>query len=252
MITASGVAVADLDVYDDPVWHIAAARRILQREGLDSQVGGHVSLRVPREDAYWVTPFQYFDETLPQHVSKVGFDLEVREAGTLPASPGINFHSSVYQARPDVNCVIHTHAFNMSVLSTTDRAFGMYYTYASLFHDDVGYFEDDLGRTPDDEGDAIVAALGDRRAVLMSHHGSVHVGASLEQVTAEAILFELCCRYQVAAMAIGGQPLDDHVAHAYRHAYLKSGFREQIWAANLRRLRRSDPDLFEAAELTPR
>ena len=37
---------------------IAAARRILFRAGLDSQVGGHVSVRVPGEDAFWTTPFQ--------------------------------------------------------------------------------------------------------------------------------------------------------------------------------------------------
>ena len=74
-----------------PHFQIAAARRMLFRAGLDSQVGGHVSLRVPGEEAFWVTPFQYFDETLPEHVSKVGFDLTVIEPGSLPASPGINF-----------------------------------------------------------------------------------------------------------------------------------------------------------------
>jgi L-fuculose-phosphate aldolase len=116
----------------DPRFQIAAARRILHREGLDSQVGGHVSLRVPGEEAFLVTPFQYFDETLPEHVSKVGFDLRVIEPGTLPASPGINFHASIYAARPDVHCVIHTHAKNMSVLSTTGVAFDVYYDYAAM------------------------------------------------------------------------------------------------------------------------
>jgi L-fuculose-phosphate aldolase len=43
---------------EDIRFRIAAARRILHREGLDSQVGGHVSVRVPDEDAFWVTPFQ--------------------------------------------------------------------------------------------------------------------------------------------------------------------------------------------------
>jgi L-fuculose-phosphate aldolase len=233
--------------YEDPKLFISAARRMLYREGLDSQIGGHVSLRVPGEDAYWVTPYQYFDETLPEHVTKVGFDLEVREPGTLPASPGINFHSSIYRARPDVNCVIHTHAKNMAVLTTTGEPFGMYYTYASLFLDDVGYFKDDPTMVPDAEGDAIVEVLGDKRAVLMSHHGSIHAGDTLENVAAEAIIFELCCSYQVAAMAVGGKPLDESTARSYRHAYLKNAFRTQIWDANFRRLRRSDPDLFEVA-----
>ena len=229
----------------DPRFQIAAARRILHREGLDSQVGGHVSLRVPGEDAFLVTPFQYFDETLPEHVSKVGFDMQVLEAGTLPASVGINFHSSVYRARADVNCVIHTHAKNMSVLSTTGVPFGVYYDYASLFLDDVAPWADDPDLVPSEEGELMVKVLGPRRALLMGHHGSLHVGESLETTTVEALLMELCAGYQLAAMAVGGKALDEHTARSYRKAYLTYGFREQMWLANYRRLLRSDPDLFD-------
>ena len=229
----------------DPRFQIAAARRILHREGLDSQVGGHVSLRVPGEDAFLVTPFQYFDETLPEHVSKVGFDLRVLEPGALPASVGINFHASIYKARPDVNCVIHTHARNISVLSTTGVPFGVYYDYASLLMDEVVPWADDPDLVPSEEGELMVQVLGGRKALLMGHHGSLHVGDSLEHVTVEALIMELCAGYQLAAMAVGGKPLDDHTARSYRNAYLKYDFREQMWLANYRRLLRTDPDLFE-------
>ena len=232
----------------DPRFQIAAARRILHREGLDSQVGGHVSLRVPSEDAFLVTPFQYFDETLPEHVSKVGFDLQVLEPATLPASVGIAFHASVYEARPDVNCVIHTHAKNMSVLTTTGVPFGMYYDYASLFLDDVAPWVDDPDLVPSEEGRQMAAALGSRRALLMGHHGSLHVGDTLEHTTMEALLLELCAGYQLAAMAVNGKPLDERTARSYRNAYLRYDFREQMWAANYRRLLRSDPDLFETLQ----
>ncbi|GAY08324.1 class II aldolase/adducin family protein [Pseudonocardia sp. N23] len=228
----------------DPRFQIAASRRILHREGLDSQVGGHVSLRVPGEEAFLVTPFQYFDETLPEHVSKVGFDLTVIEQGTLPASPGINFHASIYAARTDVNCVIHTHAKNMSVLSTTGEPYGVYYDYASLLLDDVVPWIDDPNLVPSEEGDLMVAALGGKKALLMGHHGSLHVGDTLERVTMEALIMELCAGYQLAAMAVGGKPLDRQIAESYRGAYLKNEFREQMWIANYRRLLRSDPDLF--------
>lgn len=228
----------------DPRFQIAAARRILHREGLDSQVGGHVSLRVPGEDAFLVTPFQYFDETLPEHVSKVGFDMEVREPGTLPASVGITFHASIYGARPDVQCVIHTHARNLSVLSTTDVPFDVYYDYAALLLDEVVPWVDDPDLVPSEEGELMVEALGPRKALLMGHHGSLHVGDSLEHVTMEALIMELCAGYQLAAMAVGGKPLDRTRAESYRAAYLKYGFREQMWTANYRRLLRSDPDLF--------
>lgn len=237
-------------IHDDtssPQFRIAASRRMLYRAGLDSQVGGHVSLRVPGEDAFWVTPFQYFDETVPEHVSKVGFDLTVHQQGTLPASPGINFHASVLMARPNVNCVIHTHARTISIFATTRRKFDVYYVYGSMFADLVGEFVDDPSLTPDQEGAAIAAALGNNKVVLMPHHGSVHVGESLEFTTIEAIVFNMACEYQLAAMASGGQPMDPAAARSYRDAYYKYGFREQMWLANLRRLRVSDPDLFAPA-----
>ncbi|MFC4945033.1 class II aldolase/adducin family protein [Pseudonocardia sp. GCM10023141] len=228
----------------DPRFQIAAARRILHREGLDSQVGGHVSLRVPGEEAFLVTPFQYFDETMPEHVSKVGFDLSVLEPAPIPPSPGINFHASIYRARPDVNCVIHTHAKNMAVLSTTDTPFGVYYDYAALLLDEVVPWVDDPDLVPSEEGELMVAALGGRKALLMGHHGSLHVGDTLERVTMEALIMELCAGYQLAAMTVGGKPLPRTIAESYRGAYLKNAFREQMWTANYRRLLRSDPDLF--------
>ena len=236
----------------DPRFRIAAARRILYREGLDSQIGGHVSMRVPGEDAFYVTPYQYFDETLPGHVSIVGFDLIVRERGTLAASPGINFHASVYRSRPDVNCVIHTHGFHQSVLSTTGTPFGVYYDYASLFVDDVAYWKDDPSLTPDAEGELMAEMLGGKRVMLMGHHGAVHAGDTLENTTMEALVFELCCKYQVAALQVNGRPLDDRSARSYRAAYLKYAFRTQMWDANYRRIRRSDADLFATLSATSR
>ena len=48
---------------DDIRFKIAAARRILANNGCESRVAGHVSARAEGEDAFYVTPFEYFDET---------------------------------------------------------------------------------------------------------------------------------------------------------------------------------------------
>ena len=51
---------------DDIRFRIAAARRILYREGCDSNIGGHVSARADGgEDAFWVTGLEYLDQTTP-------------------------------------------------------------------------------------------------------------------------------------------------------------------------------------------
>ena len=228
----------------DPRFQIAAARRILHREGLDSQVGGHVSLRVPGEDAFLVTPVPVLRRDAARARQQGRLRPAGDRAGHAARVAGINFHASIYAARPDVNCVIHTHAKNMSVLSTTGVPFGMYYDYASLLLDEVVPWVDDPNLVPSEEGELMVEALGGRKALLMGHHGSLHVGDTLERVTMEALVMELCAGYQLAAMAVGGKPLDRGPRESYRNAYLENAFREQMWLANYRRLLRSDPDLF--------
>src|ERR1700742_4918392 len=83
----------------DVRFRIAAARRILHREGCDSNVGGHVSARASASDgpdAFWVTGFEYFDQTTPDRVCLMGFDLQPR-VGELKMSPAVNFHARIYQ-----------------------------------------------------------------------------------------------------------------------------------------------------------
>ena len=71
-------------------WKIAAARRILHREGCDSDVGGHVSARNPDKDGtFFVTGFEYFDTTTPDRVALLDFDLNALE-GALAMSPAVN------------------------------------------------------------------------------------------------------------------------------------------------------------------
>lgn len=188
---------------------------------------------------------------MPEQISKVGFDLRTREQGSLRPSPGVNFHASIYQARPDVNCVIHTHSKYISILSTTGQSLGMYYMYASMFLDDVAFFKDNGFVTPEQEGPLIADSLGSHRAALMSHHGAVECGDTLENTTVEALCLELCAFYQVQAMAIGGKEMPRDVAESYKASYLRYGFRKEMWEANFQRLRESDPDLFAFPAVRP-
>src|SRR5207302_9387296 len=92
-------------------------------------------------------------------------------------------------------------------------------------------------------GGGLVRALGDKRVALMKNHGAVVASESLEQATIEAMMLEKCAEYHVAAEAIGGTefPLDEVVRGKVRYREL---FLPNMWEANYRRLRTSDPDLF--------
>lgn len=226
---------------DDIRFKIAAARRILAREGCESQVAGHVSARAVGEDAFWVSPFEYFDETLPDRVVKVGMDLELLEGDWEP-SPAIRFHAGIYRARPDVGSVIHTHSHWVSVFATTRRTIGMYNVGSVLFHDDQALYEDD-GTGPPVDPERMAATLGGKRVLLIKNHGAVIASQSLENATIEALMLERAARYHIEAERIGGTEFPEAEALRGRAAYHKH-FLPQMWEANLRRLERSDPDLW--------
>jgi L-fuculose-phosphate aldolase len=230
---------------DDIRFKLAAARRILARNGCESRVAGHVSARAVGEDAFFVTPFEYFDETLPDRIVKVGFDLRVLEGDWEP-SPAVRFHAGFYQARPDVNSVIHTHSHWVSVFATTRRTIGTYNVVSVLFYEDQALYEDDGTHPPVDPG-LMCEALGDRRVLLIKNHGAIIASQSLENATIEACMLEVAAEYHIQAEAIGGSEFPEVEARRARGQYHKY-FLPQMWDANFRRLRISDPDLFECLE----
>jgi L-fuculose-phosphate aldolase len=231
----------------DPQFLLAAARRMLHNAGAESQVGGQVSLRAAGEDAFYVTPAQYFDETLPSDVMKLDLDLKVLDDPTgIGASPAIAFHAAIYQSHPSVNCVVHTHGVNAVVLSALREVPAPFHVYSTLFHEQVALYEDNENLTPVEEAGAISAALGDKHALLLTNHGVVHVGPDLEHTVVEGVLFEIVAGFHLQCRQAGAKPFTDSAARKYRLAYAQSRFYQQMWNSNYRRLRRSDPDLFNS------
>ena len=230
---------------NDSRFKVAASRRMLFREGCDSTVGGHVSARAEGGDAFWISPFEYFDETTPDRIVKLGMDLQPVEGDWEP-SPAAAFHAALYQGRPDIGSVIHTHGKHSSVFSTTGRKVGMYNVASVLFWEEQALHADD-GTKPPVYGPDLVAALGDKSVILLKNHGAIIVGDTLENTTIKAMVLETACYHHMEAEKIGGTEFPEAEVVRGKQAYLKY-YLPNMWKANFRRLRRSDPDLFEWLE----
>jgi L-fuculose-phosphate aldolase len=227
---------------NDIRFKIAASRRMLARHDCESLVAGHVSAREePGADEFWVSPFEYFDETLPNRLIKSNMNLQLVEGDWEP-SPAISFHAAIYRARPDVMSVIHTHSHWSMVFSTTRELVGQYNVGSVLFWDEQGLYEDD-GTRPPVEGSRLTAALGQGSVIHLKNHGAIIATDSLEKSTILAIMLEKCAQYHIEAKAIGGTEFPEAEVVRGKQAYLKY-FIPNMWTANVRRLRRSDPDLF--------
>jgi L-fuculose-phosphate aldolase len=225
---------------EDPRYRLAAARRILYRNGCDSGVAGHTSMRVEGEDAFWTFPMTSFDEALPEHVVKMDFDLNVLE-GKIETPFAMGFHAAFYSARSDIQSIIHIHSPHLELFVTAERFVGLYGLAALRFHDQQAAYIDS-GTSPAEETRRMLADLGSKRVLLMRNHGAIVVGGSLESVTVDALQLEQAAGLHIAALSSGGSEITDpQVIRARRDNRF---FLNLTWNAHMRRLQRSDPDLY--------
>jgi L-fuculose-phosphate aldolase len=222
-------------------FRVAAARRILHREQCGSGVLGAITARIPGEDAIWASTMTYGDEALAENVVKVRLSATVDE---LPegVSPAVAVQLAIYAARPDVGAVVHTHSHYLSVISTTGRPIGMFNELSTMYHQEQVCIGDDGDRSP--EACARTArALGGARVLLLKGHGLTVAAPGIEEATIDALALEKAARWDLAARPYGGKEIVPAHLRQTRPLYDRY-FRPNMWAANLRRLRRSDPDLF--------
>jgi L-fuculose-phosphate aldolase len=225
---------------EDPRFRLAAARRILYRNGCDSGVAGHTSTRVDGEEAFWTFPMASFDEALPEHAVKMGFDLHVLE-GKIETPFAMAFHAAFYAARPDIQSIIHIHPPHLELFVTAERFVGLYGLSALRFHEQQATYVD-AGTNPAEETRRMLVDLSTKRVLLMRNHGAIVVGESLESATVDALQLEQAAGLHIAAVSWGGSEITDpRVIRARRDNRF---FLNLTWSAHMRRLQRSDPDLY--------
>ena len=131
-----------------------------------------------------------FDEITASNLLKVDYDLNVLEGDGM-ANPANRFHTWVYNARPDINCIIHTHATHTVALAMLERPLKIAYMDVCVLYDDVAFLPIWTGvPVGNEEGKVISETLGDKRAILLSHHGLIVTGSTVEEACAVAVMFE--------------------------------------------------------------
>ena len=201
---------------------VAISCNILAIDGHWDNILGHVSARIPGENAILMKPHSYgFEEIRPYHIIKVDFDGNKIE-GDYERHSEVFIHTEIFKARPDVNCVIHSHPPHATAFGSLRQPLRPVSHEGSIFHDGLPLFDYTtvLIRTPE-LGVKVAQTLGQARAVLMKNHGSTVVGESVETATLYAIFLEKACRIQLLAAAAGDPTWssDDEAREKYDQIY---------------------------------
>ncbi|MDE2167773.1 MAG: aldolase [Alphaproteobacteria bacterium] len=236
-----------------PQWSVrqklALAGRILGIEGHDSGLAGQLSARAERPGTYYMLRFGLgLEEASPDNLLLVDDDLNVLEGDGMP-NPSNRFHLWIYRAKPQVRSIMHTHPPHVSALSMVGVPLAAAHMDTSLFHDDCAWLPEWPG-TPigDEEGRLISEAIGDKRAILLAHHGQLAACVTIEEAAVLSIFIERAAKLQLMAMSAGTikavDPTLAKEAHDYRLKERAIGATFYYYA---RRTLRYDPDvaLFE-------
>jgi L-fuculose-phosphate aldolase len=196
---------------------VALTCRALFDAGHDSGLAGQITARAETDGTYYTQRLGLgFDEVTEDNLLLVDEDLNVLDDSGVPGipNPANRFHSWIYRARPDVQCIVHTHAFHVAALSMLEIPLVVSHMDTTPLYGDCAFLAEWPGvPVGNEEGEIISAALGDKKAVLLAHHGQVIAGASVEEACSLGILIERAAKLQLAAMAAGRvKPLPEPLA----------------------------------------
>ena len=100
---------------------LAYACRILARMGLSDAIWGHVSLRDPGTETFWMKPATFgFEEMIPSDMIEMSLEGEVI-SGRQPRHLEYRIHSEIFRRRPEVCAVLHAHPIHAIALSATGQ-----------------------------------------------------------------------------------------------------------------------------------
>jgi len=193
---------------------VVAANRILANENVVDAFG-HVSVRDPRNADRYVMSYagspalvEYGDLMVFQ---QDGTPLDARDR--RPYGERM-IHGAIYEARPDVNAVIHHHAYSVIPFSVTSTPLVPLTHTASVIGRHIPVWDiakqfgdtDTLVRTMQ-MGRDLAATLADNTCVLMRGHGAVVAGRSIKEAVLSAIYLEVNARILTQTLALGDAPI---------------------------------------------
>lgn len=195
----------------------------LPKNDLVKMTSGNVSGRDPDSGLVVIKPSGLsFEEMKPADMVVVDMSGHVVE-GRLKPSTDTDTHLYVYQHRPDVLGIVHTHSPYASSFAALGQPIPACLTSSAMLGGEIplgGYAP--IGG--EDIGQEIIDKIGRARAIIMQNHGVFTIGSSAQQATKMAVEVEEIAKITHLAM-LRGQPILltesqlDYMVDLYQNSY---------------------------------
>ncbi|MDF1594011.1 MAG: class II aldolase/adducin family protein, partial [Desulfobacterales bacterium] len=154
--------------------------------------------------------------------------IQLRSLDDTPESGAA--HHAIYNARKDVNAVVHAHPPYSIALGTVMDEFLPIHHYGTIFHGNIRVFES-IGQINSEEGaQQLVECLGNGRALLQRGHGTLVVGNSLVEAVLATIYLEESARILYIAQNMGKpRPLPKNLSEQIGCQVFKDRSNRKAW-----------------------
>nr|WP_211483935.1 class II aldolase/adducin family protein [Corallococcus exiguus] len=178
---------------------VATSRR-MNTSGLNQGTSGNLSQRV--EGGFLLTPSGMNYETMtPEDLVLMRFDGS--HEGHRKPSTEWQLHRDIFQARPEVGAVLHTHSMFSTTLACLRRGIpAFHYMVSAAGGTDIRCAEYATFGTPELARHMMVALEG-RKACLLANHGMVAVGMDLAAAWKLAVEVETLAAMYWRALQLG-------------------------------------------------
>jgi len=197
---------------------LAALYRICDMYGWTDTINTHLSVRVPGEpDCFLINNYgDLFGEITASSLVKMDMDGKVYSKNGAFNAAGFTIHSGVYKARPDANCVMHTHTRAGTGLSTLKQGLRPISQDVLAVWDELTYHEYGMP-TSDEECEALGVTCQNGNSVVLRNHGLLTVGDTVPGTLRRMYMLERACEVEIIARSMGEEPepIDPEVIEGY-------------------------------------
>ena len=172
---------------------IVETARYLVKKGYLMATGGNVSARIFGQDTFAITPsnYDYFKMTA-EDICVLGFPLNKIEGQRKPSVESA-MHAAIYQVRPDVNAIVHTHQAYVSALSLIQAPIPALFDEQARF---LGRSVDIIPYAPSGTGllrnTVAKHVKSHNNAFMMQNHGALVFGHDMERAVHNVEILEKC------------------------------------------------------------
>lgn len=198
---------------------LAMLYRIVDHLGWTDLIYTHMSARVPGEpDTFLINRYgEMFDEITATSLIKMDMAGNVLGAGGDYNDAGFTIHSGVYKARPDANCVMHTHTRAGAGVSLLRNGLRPISQDALHVLDDVVYHPYGVPASVD-ECEALGRSCAHGSCVVLLNHGLLALGPTIHGTLLRLYMLERACELELIARTLDTPPVEVEPAIVQRAA----------------------------------